>query len=146
MKIKPRWQLKFELEGIRNLKEDIDLSLPSGNKLILKQSNGKSDTIKGCIIFETERIDDRADRSRARKEGKRIIDEEIEKILDIVVLKSPTNLKILEIAPNPEILNEEEFSGITGPPCDVLYVKEPPIEGNLLGRYLKDAVGLKQRI
>lgn len=142
MKVKPCWQLKFELEGIRNLKEDIDLSLPSGNKLILKQSNSKTDVIKGCIIFET----DRADRSCARKEGKRIIDEEIEKILDIVVLKSPTNLKILEIAPNPEILNKEEYPIITGGCCDDLYVKEAPVEGNLLDRYLKEAVRLKQRI
>ena len=142
MKVKPRWQLKFELEGIRNLREDVDLPLERGNKLILKQSDSEIGIIKGHILFETEI----PDRSCARKEGKTIIANEIEKLLDIVVLKSPTNLKILEIVPNPEILNEEEISRITGGYCDDLYVKEPPIEGNLMDGYLKDAVRLKQRI
>jgi len=142
MKVKPYWQLRFKLEAIRNLREDIDLPLPRGSKLILEQSDGESDIINGYILFETEI----PDRNHAREEGNKIMEDEIEKILDFVVLESPTNLRIFEIDPNPEIANKEDIFRINGPLCDILHVKEPPIEGILLDRYLKDAVRLKQRI
>ena len=142
MKVKPCWQLKFKLKGVKNLIEDIDLLLPSGNKLILKRSDSESDIVEGCVIFETNK----PNLSSAYTERKKIIDDEIKKILGIVVLESQTNLK-LEINGKPEILNKDEFPRIHR---DIyvgfLNVIQPPIEGNLMAEYLKDAVRLKQRI